>query len=42
MNPTLTKNMKHVKWNTATPTLFITTDREENVPSNCKVIKQEL
>jgi predicted metal-dependent peptidase len=30
------------KWNTATPTLFITTDREENVPSNCKVIKQEL
>ena len=30
------------KWNIATPTLFITTEREETVPSNCKVIKQEL
>ena len=30
------------KWNISTPTLFITTEREENVPSNCKVIKQEL
>ena len=30
------------KWDIATPTLWVTTEREENIPSNGKVVKQIL
>jgi predicted metal-dependent peptidase len=30
------------EWNISTPTLFVSTESEEYIPDNCKVVKQEL
>jgi len=30
------------EWNTAIPTLFVTTGTEKYIPSNCKIVKQDL
>jgi predicted metal-dependent peptidase len=30
------------EWNTAIPTLFVTTGTENYIPSNCKIVKQDL